>query len=141
MIWYLAPFWAGVLFNILVERIPIDRLLVSDLQRPGAITALVILCIFCGAVVIAQVWTLRKSGWLLYYLGNYIIAILALIIIATLPGLIFRLHHYFAAIAITPLSAFPTRLSAVIQAFCLGMFLQGAAKFDLDSIYQTAGQV
>jgi hypothetical protein len=58
-----------------------------------------------------------------------------------LPGLQFRLHHYFAAILLTPLTAVPTRLSAIYQAFVLGMFLNGVAAFDFDSIFQTAAEV
>lgn len=49
--------------------------------------------------------------------------------------------QYIAAIVLTPLTAFPSRLSAIYQAFLLGMFLQGVAKFGFDSILQTAAEV
>jgi hypothetical protein len=41
-VWYIGPFWVGVLANVTFGKIPINRLLVSDLtSRPGALTALI----------------------------------------------------------------------------------------------------
>lgn len=42
---------------------------------------------------------------------------------------------------LVPGTAFPTRPSAIFQGFLLGMFLNGAAAFDFDSILQTAVEV
>jgi hypothetical protein len=141
-VWYLAPFWAGVLFNVVVAGIPIDRLVSADItERPGAMVALIVCCLVILALVINQIRVIRKTGWVPHYLKWYLLGALTLVVLACLPGLQFRLHHYFAAMLIIPLTAFPTRLSAIYQAFCLGMFLNGAAKFGLDSILQTADEV
>lgn len=43
--------------------------------------------------------------------------------------------------ALMPGTGFPTRPSAVYQGFLLGMFLNGAAAFGLDSILQTPAEV
>lgn len=141
-IWYLPAYWAGVLFTAVVAGIPIDRLVASDLnQRPGAIVALVICVVVIAVLVINQIRVVRKTGWIPYYLKWYLLAALSVLVLAFLPGLQFRLHHYFAAILIIPITAFPTRLSAIYQAFALGMFLNGAAKFGFDAILQTAAEV
>ncbi|KAG9104429.1 hypothetical protein FRC06_002664 [Ceratobasidium sp. 370] len=140
-IWYLAPFWTGVHFNVLTAKIPIDRLVSSDLHRPGAVTALVIIVIVVAVVVANQVRVIRKTGAFFYYLSRYALAGIIVAILASLPTLTFRLHHYIAAIVLAPLTAFPTRLSAIYQAFLLGMFLQGVAKFGFDSMLQTAAEV
>jgi len=141
-IWYLPPFWTGVLFTLVTADIPIDRLYGYDItNRPGALVALIVICLVVLALVINQLRVIRKSGWLLYYLGWYILGTLAIVVLASLPNQQFRLHHYFAAILIMPVTAFPTRLSAVYQAFALGMFLNGAAKFGLASIFQTPQEV
>lgn len=78
-------------------------------------------------------------------------------LLCCLPGLTFRLHHYFAAfvflpvfpvlrfaahtpsrrIVLTPGCAFVTRPSALFQGFLLGMFLDGAGRWGFDSILQT----
>lgn len=141
-VWYLPAFWAGVLFNIVTSGIPIDRLYGADISnRPGALVALIIICLIVLALVINQIRVIRNSGWLLHYLKWYGLAVITLVIFASLPTLQFRLHHYFAAILIIPVTAFPTRLSAIYQAFALGMFLNGASKFGLDSIFQTVDEV
>ncbi|CAE6453930.1 unnamed protein product [Rhizoctonia solani] len=140
-VWYLAPFWAGVYFNVITAKIPIDRLVASDLERDGAIAALVIVAIVVLAIILNQVWVIRKAGMLFYYLWRYVLAAIAIAVLASLPGLTFRLHHYIAAIVLMPLTAVPSRVSAVCQAFLLGMFLQGVAKFGFDSILQTAAEL
>ncbi|KII93796.1 hypothetical protein PLICRDRAFT_171503 [Plicaturopsis crispa FD-325 SS-3] len=141
-VWYLAPFWTGVLANITMEKIPIDRLLASDLhKRSGAITALVIIVVIVLVLVVNQIRVIRKTGWLPYYLGWYVLGGLVTIVLAFLPGLQYRLHHYVAAIAIMPATGFPTRLSAIYQGFLLGLFLNGVAAFGFDSMLQTAADL
>lgn len=141
-IWYLGAFWPGVLFNIVTDKIPIDRLLASDIhQRSGAVAALIIIVIALTIIVVNQLRIIRKTGWLFHYIAGYLIAGLVIMVLALLPGLEFRLHHYFAAILLMPLTAFPTRLSAIYQGFVLGMFLNGAAAFGFASIVQTPAEL
>ncbi|KAG6818053.1 hypothetical protein H0H87_009208 [Tephrocybe sp. NHM501043] len=141
-VWYLAPFWAGVLTNITFDKIPISRLTASDLtKRSGAITALVIIIIIVAILAINQVRVIRKTGWLPHYLKWYIIGGLVILVISQLPGLQLRIHHYIISMVLIPGTAFPTRMSAIIQAFLLGMFLNGAAAFGFDSILQTAAEL
>ena len=63
------------------------------------------------------------------------------LVLALLPGLQFRLHHYVIAMVLVPGTAWPTRASAVYQGFLLGLFLNGVAAWGFDSILQTAAQV
>ncbi|KDN39566.1 LOW QUALITY PROTEIN: hypothetical protein RSAG8_08722, partial [Rhizoctonia solani AG-8 WAC10335] len=142
VVWYLAPFWAGVYFNVLTAKIPIDRLVASDLNRDGALTALVIVAIIVLTIILNQVWVIRHDEMNVLLLSlEYILAGIAVAVLASLPGLTFRLHHYIAAILLMPLTAVPSRVSAICQAFLLGMFLQGVAKFGFDSILQTATEL
>jgi len=141
-VWYLGPFWVGVLFNLTASRIPIDRLLLSDIKaRPGGLVWLIVIVIVLFFVVLNQVRIIRKTGWLPYYLGWYIIGALVAIVMSQLPGLQFRLHHYIFAIAFIPGTAFPTRLCAIYQGFLLGTFLNGVAAFGFASILQTAADL
>ena len=89
-------------------------------------------------VAINQVRVARTTGWLPYYLGWYILGGLVILVLSQLPGLTLRLwvghrprvqspcreltprsrlcrHHYIAAMALIPATAFPTRLSLVYQ--------------------------
>jgi len=141
-VWYLAPFWAGVEFNVVTDKIPVDRLIASDIQsRPGAVVALVVIVIVILVLVLNQLRVLRKAGLLLPYAGYYAIVGLIILVGSQLPGMQFRLHHYFAAMLLMPLTVVPTRLSAIYQAFLLGMFLNGVAAFDFDAIFQTTAEL
>lgn len=141
-VWYLASFWPGVLSNITAAKLPIDRLVASDIDaRPGALTALVIIVVILFIIVANQVRVIRKTGWLPHYLGWYIIGGLVILVLSQLPGLQLRLHHYIIALALTPGTAFPTRLSAIYQGFLLGLFLNGVAGYGFSSILQTAADV
>jgi hypothetical protein len=139
---YLIGYWTGVLYNLTIDRIPISRLLASDIgKRSGGITAFVVILVVVVCLVINQVRVIRKTGWLPYYAGWYICGGLVLLVLAMLPGLQLRLHHYIIAMANLPGTAFPTKLSAVYQGLLLGMFLNGGAAFGFDSILQTPGDV
>jgi hypothetical protein len=141
-IWYLGPFWVGVLTNLTLGEIPIERLTASDIRaRSGGITALVIIVIVLFFLVLNQIRVIRKTGWLLYYVGWYVAGGLCTLVLALLPGLVFRLHHYIIAMVLIPGTAWPTRLSAIYQGLLLGLFLNGAAAWGLASILQTTEDV
>jgi len=141
-VWYIGPFWVGVLADATFDKIPIDRLLVSDIRRrPGALTALLIVVAVMLVIILNQIRVIRKTGWLPHYAGWCLAGGLVLLVLALLPGLTLRLHHYFIALLLLPVTAFPTRLSAIYQAFLLGLFINGGAAFGWDSILQTATEL
>jgi len=141
-LWFLGPYWVTVLGNLTTDKIPIDRLTAEDIRaQAGGITALVIIVVVLFCIVINQIRVIRKTGWLPCYLGWHILGGLVILVLALIPSLNLRLHHYIVAMALIPGTAFPTRLSAIYQGFLLGMFLNGAAAFGFDSILQTAAQV
>ncbi|KAK4704548.1 hypothetical protein P7C70_g1654, partial [Phenoliferia sp. Uapishka_3] len=137
-IWYLGGFWVGLLINVTLAWIPIDRLTPHDIkQQPGGLVAVICLAIFLFLVILNQLRVIRRTGWLFFYLKWYIVGGVILGILCALPGLSFRLHHYIAAMVLMPGCAFVTRPSALFQGFLLGMFLDGAARWGFDSILQT----
>jgi hypothetical protein len=139
---YLSGFWVGLLNNLTFDRLPLSRLTSSDLhKRSGAIATLVVLVVIIAVLAINQIRVIRKTGWLPYYLGWYIAGGLVALVLALLPGLSLRLHHYILAIVLLPGTAFPTRLSALYQGLLLGLFLNGTAAFGFDSILQTAADL
>ena len=139
---YGVGFWVGTLFNVVTDKIPVDRLLVSDIQeRPGALTAVIVIALVVFAIVVNQVRVIRKAGWLPAYLAYYVSGGLVIMVLSFLPGLTLRVHHYFVGLILVPGTAFPTRLSALYQAFLLGMFLNGISRWGFASILQTAAEV
>ncbi|KAG1757726.1 hypothetical protein EDB19DRAFT_59683 [Suillus lakei] len=142
MMWYLAPYWTGVLTNLTMDQIPIEQLTAADIkQQPGGVVALIIIVLILLVLVVNQIRVIRKTGWLPYYLGWYVLGGLVTLVLALLPGLEFRLHHYIISMVLFPGIGFPTRLSAIYQGFLLGMFLNGVAAFGFDSILQTAASL
>lgn len=139
---YLSGFWVGILNNLTFDKLPLSRLTSSDLhKRNGAVATLVVLVVIIVILGINQARVIRKTGWLPYYLGWYIAGGLVVLVLALLPGLSFRLHHYILALVLLPGTAFPTRLSALYQGLLLGLFLNGTAAFGFASILQTAADV
>ncbi|KAJ7630797.1 hypothetical protein FB45DRAFT_546996 [Roridomyces roridus] len=135
---YLLPFWVGVLAGQTTDRLPLERLTSSDLhKRSGAITTLVVIVIIIALVALNQLRVFRKTGWLPYYLAWYVCGGLVALVLSQLPGLDFRVHHYFLAMVLTPGTALPTRVSALAQGYLLGLFLNGAAAYGFDPILQT----
>lgn len=141
-IWFLPMFWVGVLVNVVFAKLPVDRLLASDIDgHKGAIATVVVIAVLVFGLVLNQIRVIRKTGWLPYYLAWYLLGGLVALVLSQLPGLQLRFHHYIAAMVFIPGTAFPTRMSALCQAFLLGMFLNGVAAFDFASILQTVADV
>ncbi|KAI0040436.1 hypothetical protein FA95DRAFT_869752 [Auriscalpium vulgare] len=141
-LWYLGPYWITVLYNSTFDRLPIDRLLVSDITaRPGGMAALLVISVLLVGIIGNQMRVIRRTGWLPYYLAWHAAGLLVTVGLALVPGLTLRIHHYIIAMMLVPGTAFPTRLSAVYQGLLLGMFLNGAAAWGFDSILQTAEQL
>lgn len=139
---YLSGFWVGVLNNLTFDRLPLSRLTASDIgKRAGGVATLVVLIVVVTVCAINQVLVIRKTGWLPYYAKWYIAGGLVLMVLALLPGLSLRLHHYIIPIILIPGTAFPTRLSAIYQGLLLGLFLNGVAAFGFDPIVQSAAAV
>ncbi|KAJ7169742.1 hypothetical protein C8R46DRAFT_1217399 [Mycena filopes] len=140
--WYLAPYWVGILAGQTTDRLPLERLTASDLtKRSGAITTLVVIIVIIAAVAVNQLRVFRKTGWLPYYLGWYVIGGLVVLVLSQLPTLNLRIHHYFLALVLLPGTGLPTRVSAICQGYLLGLFLNGAAAYGFDSILQTVADL
>lgn len=139
---YLSGFWVGVLNNLTFDKLPLSRLTSSDLsKRSGAVATLVVILVIVVACVINQIRVIRKTGWLPHYLMWYIFGGLVIMVLALLPGLSLRLHHYIIPMLVIPGTAFPTRLSAIYQGLMLGFFLNGVAAFGFAPIVQTPDDV
>ncbi|KAL1670432.1 hypothetical protein GGG16DRAFT_94884 [Schizophyllum commune] len=141
-VWYLGPFWVGILTGYTTDRLPLQRLYAPDLaKRSGAVATLVVIIIIVVLAALNQVRVIRKTGWLAHYVKWYVIGGLVVMVLALLPTLNLRIHHYFLALVLLPGTAWPTRPSAVYQGFLLGLFLNGAAAYGFDSILQTAAEL
>lgn len=135
--WYLF-FWLGVLNNVTFDRLPIDRLTPHDLKSmPGALLAM---CILGGVTFIcigAQGYYLWLLGRLWKFFKVYALVSCILVILALLPGLTLRIHHYIFALLLIPGCSTRGWTAYVFQGLLLGLFLSGVARWGYASIAET----
>ncbi|GAA99100.1 uncharacterized protein L969DRAFT_49368 [Mixia osmundae IAM 14324] len=141
-LWYVGPFWIGVLLNDTTGWIPIDRLTAHDIsQRPGGLAAVIVLVILILILAVNQLRVIRKTGLLVDYAKYYLLGVIFILLMMAIPGLSFRFHHYIAATVFMPVTGFPTRMSALLQAFLLGTFLNGVARWSFDGLFQSIAEL
>jgi hypothetical protein len=138
-VFWLGGFWVGALSNYTFDWIPISRLNAHDLeQQPGAKLALAIIILILAVIIVGQVYYFWLEGRLLRYLGLYGLFILGIIICLIIPGVNLRIHHYILALLLLPGTSLQTRPSLLYQGILLGLFVNGTARWDFDSVLQTA---
>ncbi|CUM63482.1 uncharacterized protein PRCAT00001058001 [Priceomyces carsonii] len=137
-LWY-PLFWLGVLNNITFDRLPVDRLTLHDLStQPGslfAVGSIILTIVICAFIQAYKIWL---SGRFRQYLMIYLIFVLSLILLASLPNLTLRIHHYILAMLLIPGCATRGRTALLFQGILLGLFLSGAARWGFASIVETA---
>jgi hypothetical protein len=136
---WLGGCWVGALTNYTFDFIPIQRLTPHDLeQQPGARAALAIIVIVLALVAVTQVFFFRQEGRLIRMLKLYALLAAGLIICLLLPDLSLRIHHYILALLLLPGTSMQTRPSLLYQGLLIGLFINGIARWDFDSLLQTA---
>ncbi|KAL7266605.1 hypothetical protein RUND412_010844 [Rhizina undulata] len=136
---WLGPLWVGALDNItLSPHIPLQRLTPNDLsQQPGAKAALAIIIIIIFFAALTQIYHLRSSGKLPFYLALYAGFGTGLGLLAAIPGCSLRIHHYILSLLLLPGTALQTRPSLVFQGLLVGLFINGTARWGFASILET----
>ncbi|CCH63130.1 hypothetical protein TBLA_0J01340 [Henningerozyma blattae CBS 6284] len=137
LLWY-PMFWLGVMNNVTFDRLPVDRLTANDLkEQQGAITAVgsIILTILICAFI--QVYSLWKSGRLRKYFKIYISGIFVIVLLALIPGLTLRLHHYILGIVLIPGCATRNASAYLFQGILFGLIMSGVSRWDFASIVET----
>ncbi|KAF2261559.1 hypothetical protein CC78DRAFT_347690 [Lojkania enalia] len=136
---WLGGFWFGALSNYTFDWIPISRLTAHDLeQQPGAKLALAVILIILVCIIFQQVYYFWLEGRLGRYLALYGLFVAGILFCLTIPGVLLRIHHYILALLLLPGTSMQTRPSLLYQGILLGLFVNGIARWDFDSILQTA---
>lgn len=137
VIW-LGGFWFGALSNYTLDWIPISRLTPHDLeQQPGAKLALAIILGVLVIIALGQMYFFWCEGRLLRYLGLYGLLTAGILVCLAIPGVNLRIHHYIIGLLLLPGTSIQTRPSLLYQGILLGLFVNGIARWDFDSILQT----
>ncbi|KAJ4370976.1 hypothetical protein N0V86_008670 [Didymella sp. IMI 355093] len=135
---WLGGFWIGALSNYTFDWIPISRLTAHDLeQQPGAKLALAVIIGVLVLIALGQMYYFWCEGRLLSYLGLYGLFVFAILVCLAIPGVNLRIHHYIIGLLLLPGTSMQTRPSLLYQGILLGLFVNGIARWDFDSILQT----
>jgi hypothetical protein len=138
-LFWLGGIWFGALSNYTFDWIPISRLTAHDLeQQPGAKLALAIIIATLVVIIVSQSYSFWLEGRLLRHLGLYGTFILAILFCLFIPGVNLRIHHYILALLLLPGTSLQTRRSLLYQGILLGLFVNGVARWDFDSVLQTS---
>lgn len=139
---WLGGCWVGALNNYTFDQIPISRLTPHDLQQqPGAILSLIILVAVIFAIAIGQALSFRVEGRMPRYLALYAVMGAGILILALVPTMNLRIHHYILALLFLPGTSLQTRPSLLYQGILVGLFIHGIARWGFDSILQTPGEL
>jgi hypothetical protein len=135
---WLGGFFFGALSNYTFDWIPIQRLTAHDLeQQPGAKTALAAILLVLAVIIVGQVYSFWLEGRLPRYLALYGLFVLGIVICLAIPGVSLRIHHYIIGLLLLPGTTLQTRPSLLYQGILLGLFVNGIARWDFDSVLQT----
>jgi hypothetical protein len=138
-IFWLGGFWIGALSNYTFDWIPLARLDAHDLhQQPGAKLALASIIMVLVLIIVGQAYSFWLEGRLPRYLGLYSTFIAAILLSLAIPGVNLRIHHYILALLLLPGTSLQTRPSLLYQGILLGLFVNGIARWDFDSVLQTS---
>lgn len=136
-IWY-PLMWAGAANKITFDRLPVDRLTPHDIkQMPGSILTVIVVSIIILACAIVQALQLWRAGKFVQYLKGYIAVFIALGLLAQLPNLGLRIHHYIFALIWLPGTGTRGITAYLLQGILLGLLLSGIARWDFASIVET----
>ncbi|KAI8816978.1 uncharacterized protein EV422DRAFT_543786 [Fimicolochytrium jonesii] len=90
------------------------------------------------AICAIQLFHLRKHGLLGSYLLAYAAAVAVYLLLPKLLGLYIHLHHYILGLLLAPLTRIQTRASMILQWACVGLLVQGVARWGPASPLATA---
>ncbi|KAK9471030.1 uncharacterized protein V1510DRAFT_234729 [Dipodascopsis tothii] len=141
-VFWVGAFWVGALNNYTFDELPLDRFVAEDIKAlPGGLAAIIILLLVIFSCACGQAYVIWKNGKFFPYLFAYSLVASTLIIMAFVPYETLRIHHYILGLLILPATAFQTTLSVLYQGLSVGMFLNGATRWGMDSILQTEYQL
>lgn len=139
---WIGGFWVAVLENYTFSKLPINRLIISDIkQQKGGMLTVIVIVVVILAIAVKQAVIIWRMGSLKKYLAIYLLMILGLVLLACIPNQTLRIHHYILGLLLLPGVGFETTSGLLYQGLLVGFYVSGIARWDFDSIIQTALQL
>lgn len=139
---WLGGFWVALMENYTFSKLPINRLIISDIkQQKGGFLALIIIVGVILSAAVGQAYIIWRMGKFKKYITIYISMILGLVVLGNFPNQTLRIHHYILGLLLLPGVGFKTTMGLLYQGLLAGLYVSGVARWDFDSIVQTAIQL
>ncbi|ORY86845.1 hypothetical protein BCR37DRAFT_343521 [Protomyces lactucae-debilis] len=135
---WLGGLWIGILMDYITANVPVSRLIASDIRRDGGLFWVLGIASGILVIVLCQMYKLRRLKLLPFYLACYLTTGLVFGLLAALPHLTFRLHHYIFAMLFLPGTCMQTRWDMLYQGILLGLFCDGIGRWGFDAIIETS---
>lgn len=141
-LFWVTGFWIAVLENYTFSALPVDRLTPEDInkQKGGWITVISIVS-FILIAALGQAYIIWRLGKFKKYICIYIGMIMGLVVFGGFKNQTLRIHHYIIGLLLLPGVGFKTTPSLLYAGLLMGLYISGVARWDFDSIIQTAAQL
>jgi len=143
-IFYILPFFLAAHLSYIAYISPsADVDLNGAFFSHGDATGITVILVFVVSLLIILVYTVRlgfRANVLCKFLALYFLAgLVAMIVTLIWAGqAMFHLHHVLVGMLLLPISRFPSRVSMVLQAVALGVFLNGLALWGMSEAWDVS---
>lgn len=133
--------WCGVLENYTFANLPVDRLMVSDLNaRPEGWIVVIVFVIIILAAIASQTYLIWRAGLFQRYIGVYVGLVLLLVglgLVGVLNNLELRIHHYVIGLVLVTGASTYTHLGLLYQGLLVGLYINGVGRWGFDSTLES----
>lgn len=133
--------WCGVLENYTFANLPVDRLMVSDLNaRPEGWIVVIVFVIIIIAAIASQTYLIWRAGLFQRYIVVYISLVLLLVglgLVGALNNLELRIHHYIIGLVLVTGASTYTHLGLLYQGLLVGLYVNGVGRWGFDSTLES----
>ncbi|KAG5359728.1 hypothetical protein CJU90_5566 [Yarrowia sp. C11] len=133
--------WCGVLENYTFANLPVDRLMVSDLNaRPEGWIVVIVFVLIIIAAIASQTYLIWRAGLFQRYIVVYVALVLLLVglgLVGALNNLELRIHHYIIGLVLVTGASTYTHLGLLYQGLLIGLYVNGVGRWGFDSTLES----
>ncbi|KAG5362744.1 hypothetical protein CJU89_1879 [Yarrowia sp. B02] len=133
--------WCGILENYTFANLPVDRLMVSDLNaRPEGWIVVIVFVIIIIAAIASQTYLIWRAGLFQRYIVVYVALVLLLVglgLVGALNNLELRIHHYIIGLVLITGASTYTHLGLLYQGLLVGLYINGVGRWGFDSTLES----
>lgn len=138
---WVSGLWCGILENYTFANLPVDRLMVSDLNaRPEGWIVVIVFVLIIAAAIASQTYLIWRAGLFQRYIVVYVLLVLLLVglgFVGAANGLELRIHHYVIGLVLVTGASTYTHLGLLYQGLLVGLYVNGVGRWGFDSTLES----